>query len=60
MHEYGIEILRVFPKGKFESSILAVAHDEFEGLDIRSLLVENGVLFDVKGLLPKEFVDARL
>ena len=60
MHEYGIKILRVFPKGKFESSILAVAHDEFEGLDIRSLLVENGVLFDVKGLLRKEFVDARL
>jgi UDP-N-acetyl-D-galactosamine dehydrogenase len=59
-HEYGIEVLNELPKGKFESSILAVSHNEFVGLDIQSLLVENGVLFDVKGLLPKELVDARL
>lgn len=59
-HEYGIEVLNELPVGKFESCILAVSHNEFVGLDIQSYLVENGVIFDVKGLLPKNLVDARL
>jgi len=60
MHEYGIEVLNQLPIGKFEAAILAVAHNEFKALDSRSLLIENGILFDVKGLFPKEIVDARL
>jgi UDP-N-acetyl-D-galactosamine dehydrogenase len=59
-HEYGIEVVNELPTGTFEASILAVSHKEFEGLDIRSHLVSNGVLFDVKGLLPKGVADARL
>jgi len=59
-HEYGIEVVNALPTGKFEAAILAVSHNEFVGLDLRSLLVENGVLFDVKGLLPKGVADARL
>lgn len=59
-HEYGIEVLNQLPTGKFEAAILAVSHNEFKALDLRSLLIQNGVLFDVKGLLPKELVDARL
>ena len=46
---------------KYDSIILAVAHDEFLNLDIRSLLAsENGVVYDVKGVLPRKIVDARL
>lgn len=59
-HEYGIEVVNTLPTGKFEAAILAVSHNEFIGLDLRSLLVENGVLFDVKGLLPKGVADQRL
>lgn len=59
-HEYGIEVLNQLPTGKFEAAILAVSHNEFKALDLRSLLIENGVLFDVKGLLPKGVADARL
>jgi UDP-N-acetyl-D-galactosamine dehydrogenase len=59
-HEYGIEVINHLPSGAFEAAILAVSHKEFLGLNIRSLLLQNGVLFDVKGLLPKGIADARL
>jgi len=46
----------------FDAVVLAVAHDEFIGLgtDIRKLLRPEGVVFDVKGILPKELVEGRL
>ena len=57
--EYGIEISNTLPADQFAGVVLAVAHKEFLEFDIRSL-VKNGVLFDIKGLLPKEMVDSRL
>lgn len=59
-HEYGIEVVNEMPIGNYESAILAVSHDEFKGINIRSLLIDHGVLFDVKGLLEKGVADARL
>ena len=59
-HEYGLTITNNLPNHKFDTIILAVAHNEFLNLDLRSLLVENGVLYDVKNILPKEMVDGRL
>lgn len=47
------------PTPNYSAAILAVSHKEFADLDIRSI-VGNGVVFDVKGVLPKEQVDARL
>ena len=58
--EYGIDIVNALPADRFDSIILAVAHSEFQGLDIRSLLNENGVVYDVKGVLPRDVIDARL
>jgi UDP-N-acetyl-D-galactosamine dehydrogenase len=58
-HDYNIEILNSFPKGNYAAVILAVAHKEFLDMDIKSLS-PNGVIFDVKGVLPKEIVNARL
>ncbi len=58
-HEYGVDVVNTLPNGKFEAAILAVAHNEFKNLDIRSL-VNGGVVYDVKGILPKEIVDSRL
>ena len=45
---------------KYDAVINAVAHKQFADLDIRSLCMENGVVYDVKGILPKQIVDARL
>ena len=58
-HEYGIEISNSFPNENYAAIILAVAHKEFLNLDIRSL-TPNGVIFDVKGILPKNIIDSRL
>ena len=44
----------------FDAIINAVAHKQFANIDLRSLCVENGVIYDVKGILPKEIIDARL
>ena len=63
MHEYGIEIETDFEKikdQKFDAIIHAVSHKEFQQIDIKSMLVQNGVLYDVKSVLPKEMVDGRL
>jgi UDP-N-acetyl-D-galactosamine dehydrogenase len=57
--EYGINISNNPPVGQFDALILAVAHKEFLKLDIKSF-VKKGVIYDVKGILPKEIVDSRL
>jgi UDP-N-acetyl-D-galactosamine dehydrogenase len=58
-HEYNIEILNSLSECNYAAVILAVAHREFLNLDIRSLC-SSGVIFDVKGVLPKEIIDSRL
>jgi UDP-N-acetyl-D-galactosamine dehydrogenase len=58
--EYGINILNQISSVKYDSAILAVSHKEFLKLDIKSHLVERGVLYDVKGCLRKEIIDSRL
>lgn len=58
-NEYGIKISNQMPIGQYEAAILAVAHKEFLDLNIKSF-VQNGVIFDVKGILPKEILDSRL
>jgi UDP-N-acetyl-D-galactosamine dehydrogenase len=58
--EYGLMVSNELPTGIFEAAILAVSHNIFEALDIRSHLLPNGVLYDVKGILPKGEADGRL
>lgn len=53
-HEYNMETSTQLPQRKFEAIVLAVSHQEFEGLDIQSLLCENGVIYDVKGTLTRK------
>ena len=59
--EYGLEVVNKLPEGeKFDAAIAAVAHREFQGLDIEKLLKPNHVIFDVKATCPRTAVDARL
>ncbi|WP_299523628.1 nucleotide sugar dehydrogenase [Winogradskyella sp.] len=58
-HEYSMDIVKEVPKDKYDAVVLTVAHKEYLQLNIKSMLNENGVLYDVKGVL-KEPVDARL
>jgi UDP-N-acetyl-D-galactosamine dehydrogenase len=60
-HEYGIEIINGGTKPVLEdysAIILAVGHKEFKTWEIQKS--DNQVVFDVKGVLSKELVDARL
>ena len=59
-YEYGIEVRNTLPQSKFDAIILAVAHNEFHNLDILMFLNENGVVYDVKGILDRSITDARL
>lgn len=59
--EYGVDIVSELPVGeKFDAVILAVAHNQFKELDVKSLIVDNGVVYDVKGVLDRSVVDGRL
>ncbi len=50
-HEYKLQTTQALPKDRFEAVVLAVAHKEFLSTDLDSLKVENGVVYDVKGVL---------
>lgn len=58
--EYGIDITNELPVGKFDTAILAVAHKAFEELDILSMLNDNHIIYDVKGVLDRQMVNGRL
>ncbi len=59
-HEYGLRVTNTPPQEKFDAVILGVAHDQFLQLDIKTLLKENSVVYDVKGVLSRDVVDGRL
>lgn len=60
-HEYGWDCVNQIPgTGDFDAVILGVAHKEFETLDLASLCKRNKVVYDVKGVLSRNIVDARL
>lgn len=62
-HEYGLAVTSdQLAEGRYDAVILAVAHKQFLEIDVRSLLAdpEKGVVYDVKGILPREVIDGRL
>ena len=59
-HEYGIEVINTLPKEKFDTIILAVAHDKFNELDVQSLAEDNHIIYDVKAFLDRGLIDGRL
>lgn len=60
LREYGAKVTGNLPEGPFDAIVLAVAHKDFETLDVRKLVRKGGVVYDVKGVLPRDLVDARL
>ena len=62
-HEYGIKLVEAPAENNYDAVVISVAHHQFKdmGVDkIRKLIRGNGVLFDVKGLFPRESIDIRL
>ncbi len=61
--EYGVNIVTEPSKNHYQAVILAVAHREFRELGaqaVRAFGQQDSVLFDVKGVLPRDEVDDRL
>lgn len=59
MDEYGIAMIDE-PEGIYSAVILAVSHSQFLSMNIKDLVSNSGVIFDVKSTLPKENIDGRL
>ncbi|MBO4417344.1 MAG: nucleotide sugar dehydrogenase [Bacteroidales bacterium] len=59
---YGIDIVSELPKEKFDCAIVAVGHREFRKheVDMDSILKPTHVIYDVKGIMPREIIDGRL
>jgi len=62
-HEYGISLVPEPKAGEYDAVFLAVPHREYAGLSaeqLRAYTNSNGVLFDLKGVLPLGQADLRL
>jgi nucleotide sugar dehydrogenase len=66
-HEYGLSMLPVLGEkpcgtnGKgFSVVVVAVAHDEFKQMDVRSIVGEHGIVYDLKGIRSVSEIDGRL
>jgi UDP-N-acetyl-D-galactosamine dehydrogenase len=62
-HEYAIDLLTQPEAGAYDAVIVAVGHEQFRDMGasgLRALCKPDGILFDVKYLLPAAAVDGRL
>jgi UDP-N-acetyl-D-galactosamine dehydrogenase len=57
--EHGIPTLKVIPVKLFDAIVLTVAHKQFITPELTSFLAEDGIIYDVKGVLPYQ-VDGKL
>lgn len=57
--EHGIDLVSELA-AIYDAIILTVAHQEFLNLPYASLKAENGIIFDIKSVLDRNWVDARL
>ncbi|WET70874.1 nucleotide sugar dehydrogenase [Sphingobacterium sp.] len=58
---FNLELLSSLPESAdYDSLILAVGHREFLHLDLNNLKKNPSVVFDIKGILDRKLVDARL
>ncbi len=56
----GIPLIEDLPKAHYDMVVLAVAHQQYINDQVRDYLKADGLLVDLKGALPKSFVDERL
>jgi UDP-N-acetyl-D-glucosamine/UDP-N-acetyl-D-galactosamine dehydrogenase len=58
-HEYNLTLTKT-PNKKYHAIVLAVGHQAFSKLDWNALKFENSVIYDVKGILERDKITARL
>jgi len=61
--QYNINVISSLELHKYDGLIIAVAHDEFrdtDPIDFKKLIKGDGIIYDLKSILPKQFSDLRL
>ncbi|QGY46562.1 nucleotide sugar dehydrogenase [Maribellus comscasis] len=59
--EYGLKLVDNYTDVRYDGIVLAVSHNEFRNIDVAKLRNgHNAVIYDIKGIWPKEKVDGRL
>jgi UDP-N-acetyl-D-galactosamine dehydrogenase len=58
-HEHGIDLIATLGT-EYDAIVLTVAHQEFLHLPYMQLKQADGIIFDIKSVLDKSLVDARL
>jgi UDP-N-acetyl-D-galactosamine dehydrogenase len=62
-HEYGVRLVKSLKRGRYDATVIAVAHREFRTLGAggaRRLCKKKHVLYDIKSVFPAADVDGRL
>ena len=60
-HEYGKELIAAVDLEKsYEAVVACVSHNQFKTFDFKKYREQGAVIFDVKGFVSRELVDARL
>ena len=63
MQEYGIRLVEDPAQGAYDAVVIAVGHDDFKAMGVEGLHRlghARTVYYDIKGVFPKDAVDARL
>ncbi len=50
-HEYGLESLKSIPDEKYDAIVLAVSHNKFKDINLKSIRTNQSIVYDVKGFL---------
>jgi len=61
-HEYNVELkdFKQINFSEYSCIVLAVAHNDFKGIDIASIKKAGCIIYDVKSILPKNLTNGRL
>ncbi len=62
VHEYGLTSIKDISElsKDYDAVVLAVSHREFQAFDLEKYMKTDAVVFDIKGILPRNMVDGRL
>jgi len=59
--EYDVELISDITNKTYDAIVAAVSHKEFENIDVKELRKnDTTVIYDIKGIIPKQLVDCRL
>ncbi|MFA6031739.1 MAG: nucleotide sugar dehydrogenase [Myxococcota bacterium] len=61
-HEFGVASKAEMPDGAYDGIVVAVGHRQFQALGVsglRALCKDKSVIYDIKGIFPKDATDGR-